>query len=256
MTDKAENERTERAQREQSPARTQIRSWAELRRAARNRVELRILLPLLLVSLGLWAFVEIADEVLEGEIRLVDQLILLMLRNPFDLSDPVGPPWLEEMVRDWSALGGMAVLALVTASATLYLLFTRRYASAALLVIAVGGSALLSVALKAGFDRPRPDLVPHAAEVYRASFPSGHAMVGATTYLTLGVLSARLQRYRRTALLIIALAVLISVLVGVSRVYLGVHYPSDVLAGWIAGAVWAQLCALAAWWLHLRRPGR
>ena len=113
--------------------------------------------------------------------------------------------------------------------------------AAFLVVVAVVGGMLLSTGLKLGFERPRPDLVPHGARVYTASFPSGHAMLSAVTYLTLGALLARVQERRRVKAFFIGLAVVLTLLVGVSRVYLGVHWPSDVLAGWCVGAAWAVL---------------
>ena len=112
----------------------------------------------------------------------------------------------------------------------------------------------LSTLLKIGFDRPRPDLVPHEAIVYTASFPSGHAMLAAVVYLTLGALLARVQPRRLLKLYLLGLAILLTVAVGASRVYLGVHWPTDVVAGWAVGAAWALLCWAAALWLQ--RQGR
>jgi undecaprenyl-diphosphatase len=222
----------------------------------RTHVEMRYLLALLLVAVGVWVFLELADEVVEGETRAFDEAVLLALRNPADPSDPVGPPWVEEMGRDLTALGGTAILALVTGGVVVYLLLVRRWALAWLVTLAVVGGLLLNTALKAGYDRPRPDLVPHYTELTNASFPSGHSMLAATTYLTLGALLARLQRRRRVAAFVMAMAILITALVGVSRVYLGVHWPTDVAAGWAAGAVWAVVCSVALWWLQQRRRGR
>lgn len=119
-------------------------------------------------------------------------------------------------------------------------------------MIAVAGGLLVSSALKSGFDRPRPDLVPHGAYVYTTSFPSGHAMMSAVTFLTLGSVLARSQRRRRLKVYLILLALMITLGVGVSRVYLGVHWPTDVLAGWTVGASWALLCWLTARWLQRR----
>src|SRR5687768_6639576 len=212
------------------------------------------LLSLAALSFSVWAFVEIADEVLEGDSLSFDRTILLALRNPDDLSDPIGPTWFEEVARDMTALGGHAVLTFVTLATLAYLVMTRKRHAALLVIAAVGGGMLLSTLFKLGFSRPRPDLVPHAARVYTASFPSGHAMLSAVTYLTLGALLARVQPQRRLKAFLIGLAVILTVLVGMSRVYLGVHWPSDVLAGWCVGAAWASLCWFVA--LQLQRRGQ
>jgi undecaprenyl-diphosphatase len=128
-----------------------------------------------------------------------------------------------------------------------------RKAHAALFVVAaVGGGMLLSTLLKMGFDRPRPDLVPHGALVYTASFPSGHATLSAVVYLTLGALLARVQPRFVLKFYLLGLAIVLTVTVGVSRVYLGVHWPTDVLAGWALGAAWALFCWAAALWLQRR----
>jgi undecaprenyl-diphosphatase len=157
------------------------------------------------------------------------------------------------MGRDLTALGGNAILTLVTVAAALFLWMARRPRSVALLVVAVAGGQLLSLALKSGFARPRPDLVPHETFVYTASFPSGHAMMSAVVYLTLGALLARVLPRGRMKLLVVACAVTATVLTGVSRVYLGVHWPTDVVAGWAVGASWAMGCWIAADALDRRR---
>lgn len=212
------------------------------------------LLSLGALSLFAWAFVKLADEVIEGETDAFDRTILLALRNPADLSDPIGPAWFEEAARDVTGLGGHTVLVLVTLASLAYLLMARKRSAALLLLAAVVGGMLLSTLLKLGFERPRPDLVPHGARVYTASFPSGHAMLSAATYLTLGALLARVEQRRRIKIFLLGLAVLLTVLVGTSRVYLGVHWPSDVLAGWCGGAAWASLCWFVA--LQLQRRGQ
>jgi undecaprenyl-diphosphatase len=212
------------------------------------------LLSLAALSLFAWAFVEIAGEVLEGDTATLDRAILLALREARNLADPIGPSWLEEAARDVTALGGHVVLTIVTLAAFVYLLMTRKSHAAVLVAAAVGGGMLLSTGLKMGFERPRPDLVPHAARVYTASFPSGHAMLSAVTYLTLGALLARVQPSRRLKAFLLGLAVTLTILVGASRVYLGVHWPTDVLAGWCVGAAWASLCWFIA--LQLQRKGQ
>ncbi len=226
---------------------------ADIVAVVRSRVEMRILLGACLLVCGLGLFALLADEVLDGDTHNVDQAILLALRSPTDPTDPLGPPWFEEIMRDLTALGGIAVLSLLTLSAALYLAMARRRRLMWLLLIVAVGSIGLNALLKAGFDRPRPDLVPRGMMVYHASFPSGHAMTAASIYLTLGILVARIQTQRRHAILVMATAIIVTVLVGISRVYLAVHWPSDVLAGWIVGSVWAIACYLAYWWLHCRR---
>lgn len=222
----------------------------------RERVELRLLIGLLIIGLGLWLFVELADEVNEGDTRSIDTAILLALRNPADPSDPLGPPWVEELARDYTALGGAGIVWLVTAVTCLYLALARRWATLLLILIVVAGSLILNQLLKAGFDRPRPDLVPHGMVVYHTSFPSGHAMLSASVYLTMGALLARLQQQRYQVILLMGTAILVTGLVGISRVYLAVHWPSDVLAGWVAGSIWATACWLAAWKLRQIRRAK
>ena len=212
------------------------------------------LLSLAAVSLFAFAFIKIAEEVLEGDTTTFDRALLLALREAHNAADPIGPSWLEEAARDITALGGHVVLTMVTLATLAYLFMTRKGHAAVLVVAAVGGGMMLSTALKLGFERPRPDLVPHAARVYTASFPSGHAMLSAVTYLTLGALLARVQPSRRLKAFLLSLAVTLTVLVGASRVYLGVHWPSDVLAGWCVGAAWASLCWFVA--LQLQRQGQ
>jgi undecaprenyl-diphosphatase len=216
--------------------------------------ELGPLLSFLALSLGAWAFFALAGKVREGDTAGFDRAILLGLRNPQNLSDPIGPSWLEEAARDITGLGGHTVLALVTLTVIAYLLLTQRRAAALFVLVAVGGGMLLSALLKLGFERPRPDLVPHGTRVYTASFPSGHSMLSAATYLTLGALLARVERYWRVRIFLVGTAVALTLIIGISRVYLGVHWPSDVLAGWCGGAAWASLCWFVA--LQLQRKGQ
>ncbi|WP_202389935.1 phosphatase PAP2 family protein [Parapontixanthobacter aurantiacus] len=197
-------------------------------------------------ALTIWGFIEVADEVVEGESHAIDSRILLALRNARDLSDPIGPLWVEELGRDFTALGGVGVLTLLTFSVAGYLWLIGKVRAMLLVLGAIGSGLLVSTLLKQGFDRTRPDLVPHDSLVYTASFPSGHSMMAAITYLTLAALLARVLPNRATKVYFLALAVIVTVGVGVSRVYLGVHWPSDVLAGWAVGASWALLFWLIA----------
>jgi undecaprenyl-diphosphatase len=215
--------------------------------------EIETLAALLLAAGSAWAFVELADDVLEGDTTSADERLLLMLRSATDPGDPLGPPWFEDAARDITGLGGAAILTLLTFASAAFLALQRRAHLALYLLAAVGGGALLSTLLKLGFDRPRPELVAHGQAVYTSSFPSGHSMLSAIVYLTLGALIANGQTNGAMRLYALGLAVLVAILVGLSRVYLGVHWPTDVLAGWSAGAAWALLCwALAE---RLRRGG-
>ncbi len=226
---------------------------AAWRRRPTTRAEVGWLLGLLAAAAGLLAFWGIAAEMLEGETGAFDRAAMLALREPGDPSDPVGPRWLEEVARDVTALGSHVVLTAVTLAVVGYLALDGRRRAALLVAASVGGGMALSSALKLGFNRPRPELVPHAVEVYTLSFPSGHAMLSAVTYLTLGALLMRVQARWRLRAYVLSLAVLTTLLVGVSRVYLGVHWPTDVLAGWCVGTAWALLCWLVA--LRLQREG-
>ena len=214
--------------------------------------EVAVLVALALAAAAIWGFAELADEVLEGTTRTFDEAILLALRSATDLSDPIGPGWLEELMRDVTALGGMGILTFITLAVAGYLALDGKRHAALFVLVAVGGGMLLSTVLKMGFDRPRPDLVPHEASVYTASFPSGHAMLAAVVYLTLGALLVRVQARRRLKLYVLGVAIVLTMAVGASRVYLGVHWPTDVLAGWAIGAAWALLCWAAALWLQRR----
>lgn len=214
--------------------------------------ELGILIVALLIVGGIWIFSELAEEMIEGETGSFDEKLIIAMRDPNDLTDPVGPKWLEELGRDITALGGVGVLTLLTLAVAGFLILDQKSRSAVFIVAAVGGGLLLSHLLKSGFDRPRPQLVPHGAYVYTTSFPSAHSAMSAVTYLTLGSLLARVHRRRRVKAYLILLALLITIAVGTSRVYLGVHWPTDVLAGWTFGVSWSLSCWLAARWLQKR----
>jgi undecaprenyl-diphosphatase len=231
-----------------------VRLWFRLRLN-----EVGPLISLAAVSFFAYAFVEIAGEVIEGDVTTFDQALLLGLRNPQDLSDPVGPTWFEEAARDVTALGGTTILTFVTVAVVVYLFMVRKSGSALFVIFAATSGLFLSNLLKLGFERPRPDLVPHATEVYTASFPSGHAMLSAVTYLTLGALLGRFQTSRRVKAFFLGIALILTLAVGASRVYLGVHWPTDVLAGWCVGAAWAAFCWFLALQLQVHgqveRPG-
>jgi len=211
-----------------------------------NRVEFPVLLAGLVIAAGLWGFEELMEVARATTPHAFDTEILLAFRQPGQPGIPIGPPWLEGAMRDITSLGSASVLILTTAATIIYLLLIRRPATALFVFVAVAGGQVLSSLLKVGVDRPRPELVSHLVTETSLSFPSGHAMLSAVTYLTLGSLAARFLHGRTTRIYVLSLAVLTTLLVGVSRIYLGVHWPSDVLAGWCAGFAWAMLCWLAA----------
>lgn len=222
-------------------------------RALVARLEIGPVIALLIAAAGLFAFVRLADEVGEGETHHFDEAILLALRNPLDPADPIGPWWVEAIMRDITAMGGTVVLTLITIVTVLYLAIDGKRGASLLVAVSVGGGTLLSTLLKIGFHRPRPDLVAHLVDVRTLSFPSGHAMLSAVTYLTIGVLVARVSPKRRIKVFVAAVALVLTLAVGLSRVYLGVHWPTDVLAGWSIGAAWAMACWLGA--IFLQRHG-
>jgi undecaprenyl-diphosphatase len=194
-----------------------------------------VLVALLIIVAGLWGFVELTDEVVEGETHAFDhRLIDLATRHE-------GPTWLQIMGRDVTALGGVAVLSGVTVVVAAYLALRRKYHLIVLLIVATAGGAALNSQVKHFVGRERPPeenrLVPEMSK----SFPSGHAMLSATVYLTLGALLASTVKERSLKAYFLGVAVFVTIVVGVSRVYLRVHWPTDVLAGWTAGFVWATL---------------
>ncbi|MER8864762.1 phosphatase PAP2 family protein [Mesorhizobium sp. M0751] len=219
-------------------------------RRLRNWLEFPVLLAGLVIAGGLWGFEELMEMARATTPHAFDTEILLAFRKAGQPDNPIGPAWLEGAMRDITSLGSASVLVLITAAMIVYLLLIRRPGAALLMFVAVAGGQLLSSVLKFDIDRPRPDLVSHLADVASLSFPSGHAMLSAVTYLTLGSMAARFLPGRTTKIYVLGLAVLTTVVVGISRIYLGVHWPSDVLAGWCAGFAWAMLCWLAARFLQ------
>lgn len=201
--------------------------------------EPKILSGIITASFALWIFVEIAENVVEGDARYFDTAILMALHR----SDFSNQDWFIEFVRDISGLGGLGVLTLLVSASVIFLVISNNLRTAIFVALATISGAVLSSLLKLGFDRPRPDLIPHLTHVYSASFPSGHAMVSAVVYLTLGTILTRIVSGFWAKVFIMAVVVLLTGLIGLSRLYLGVHWPSDVLAGWAAGAGWALM-----WW--------
>ncbi len=208
--------------------------------------DLYALVAVLLVIGGTWGFIQLLDEVNEGETQRVDEWAI---RN---IGGYDAPAWLDEIGRDLTALGGIAVLSIVTLAVGGYLLIEGKTRTLILLAVATIGALVLSFVLKDLIDRPRPELVQHRSYVMTKSFPSGHSMLSAAVYLTLGTLLARLTTRRILKCYYIGIAMLMTGLVGISRVFMGVHWPTDVLAGWTAGLAWAILCWVVARYLQKR----
>lgn len=217
------------------------------------RREITAVMALLVMAGGSLAFVELADEIEADESHGIDRAIMLALRTADDPAQPLGPAWLQHAMVDVTSLGSTTCLALLTVFTCGLLLLLRKRLEAVAVAVAVGGAAIVMSLLKDAFARTRPDVVPHLVEVFNESFPSGHAMVSAAAYLTLGTLGAHASG-QRTGTYLLGAAILLVLLIGVSRVYLGVHWPTDVLAGWSAGAAWAMGCWLVTVWVQRRSP--
>ncbi len=208
----------------------------------RDRAELALLSGGIGCLLLLVVFSKLASEVFAGETQSFDRRLLLALRDPTDPSQPIGPVWMVSVALDITALGSATVLGLTVFAVAGFLLLQGLWRRALFVTIASLGGWFINEALKELFQRARPDIVPHLREVMTMSFPSGHAMQSAVVYLTLGALSMHIAQRRLTKFFCMSVAMLATALVGASRVYLGVHYPTDVLAGWLIGLSWALLC--------------
>ena len=218
--------------------------WRRFRTLERR--ELMLLMLGIGVCLLLWGFLALASEVMEGDTTTLDTRILVALRKSDDPSRPIGPSWVENSLLDLTAIGGPTVLGLVVVAVVGFLVLQTRYHTAIVVLATAASGELVNSVLKNVFLRPRPDVVPHLRNVTTSSFPSGHAMESAIIYLTLGAMLMRLSERRITKVYSMGIAIALTLLVGISRVYLGVHYPTDVIAGWMFGFFWASLCWIVA----------
>ena len=212
----------------------------------RKWLEPKLLGLLAVASAVLWFFIDFSSEVIEGDTIPIDQAILLSFRAPDDPNKPLGPLWVSEFFRDISGLGGPFVLGLLILATIAFFLLRRQSRTAIFVAISSISGTVLSVLLKLAFDRPRPELVAPLTHASGNGFPSGHAMMSAMIYLTVGALIAQSTSEMRLKVFIMGVAVTLTGLIGISRVYLGVHWPSDVLAGWVAGSFWALLSWIIA----------
>jgi undecaprenyl-diphosphatase len=219
----------------------------------RDRKELAFLIGGLTLVLLLLGFASLSDLVVDGGTKDFDDRVLRALRQADDPSLPIGPAWLRGAALDITALGSASVLGLVVGAVVGFMLLQGLTRTAFLVFVASTGGLVLNSLLKELFQRPRPEIVPHLREVLTLSFPSGHAMTSAAVYLTLGALVMRVADRPVTRMFCMGFAMFLAGIIGVSRVYLGVHYPTDVLAGWLVGLSWALLCWLAERAIERRR---
>ena len=210
------------------------------------RTELLLVAGLAVIAAGVLAFIGIADEMSEGEAHAFDMAVLQALHpDAAHPSDPVGPFWVDHAAADLTAIGSVSVLAALSLAVGGFLALNRRRLEAGIIVLAFAGGLTLSEALKGVFGRERPPEIYRASEILNASFPSGHALLSAVVFLTLGTMLAQTIKGRAGRIYVMSIAIAVVILVGVTRVYLGVHWATDVLAGWAAGAAWATACWLA-----------
>jgi undecaprenyl-diphosphatase len=233
-----------------TPLRELMRS-AHLRRW-RTHIDLVVVIALFGVTALVFGFVELADDVSEGEVTF-EHALIFALREASTPDDPVGRGWIQQMWLNITALGSVTIVLLFSTIVVGYLAMLGEWRTAGVVVGGIVGAMLTSTLLKGVFDRPRPDIVPHMVDVASASFPSGHSLVSAVVYPTLGSLLTRLVEHWRLKIYFLAVAMLLTVLIGVSRIYLGVHYPTDVLAGWMLGLGWGIVCWLVLRTLQRRR---
>lgn len=217
-----------------------------------GRSEVILLASACLAVLIGYQFIELSDDVLEGDTRTFDRWAVRAFRTADDPTMPVGPGWVHEAGLDLTALGSHAIIVLVVAAVGIFLALQRHWRVMWLVLAASLGAMALSAGSKELIGRDRPEVVPHLREVTSPSFPSGHATLAAAVYLTLGAVLAQVVRGRWTRTYCLLLPMIIVFVVGLSRVYLGVHYPTDVLGGWALGLAWALVCWAVAHYLKER----
>ena len=233
---------------------TSSRTINFFRRALRIAgTELAAVSALFVVAAGLAIFANLAEDMREGEGQAFDQAVLSALRPHASLSDAWGPGWLEEAAGDLTSLGSIAVLTLFAMIVILFLFLQRKRLSALLLMVGLGGGVMLSEGLKSVFERDRPPEVYRAVETINASFPSGHALLSAVFYLSIAVMLTRAFPRRRFKVYVLGVGVSLTLIVGLTRIYLGAHWTTDVLAGWSVGSAWAMTTWLVAYAIERRQ---
>lgn len=214
--------------------------------------EIRIVFTILLMTLGLLVFLVITGVVISGNTRHFDELVVTALRQPGNVSKPKGPYALIGIMRDITSLGGATFVTLITLIVAIYLLLQKKRRSLMLVLLATLGGGLLESILKSLIARQRPGPLFQLMPEYSHSFPSGHSMMSAVIYLSLAVLLARIQKRRVIRIYVVIVALFLTFIIGLSRIYLGVHYPTDVLAGWSLGLAWASFVWFLSWKLELK----
>ncbi len=215
------------------------------------RAEFVALGALAIVTLGIMTFVEIADDMTEADGQAFDQMVLHWMQPV--AGAPRGPWWLHEAAADLTSLGGISVLTLFALVALVFLLILRKRLSAFLLVVGLAGGVALSEGLKAMFERQRPPAAYQAVETLNASFPSGHALLSTAFYLTVAVLLTRAFPKKRVKAWVLGVGITFALIVGMTRVYLGAHWASDVMGGWCIGAAWAMALWLVSYAVERRQ---
>ena len=209
-----------------------------------KRFEMAFLAAWFALAGSVWSFLAIGNEMHEGELTGYDRWVLEVLRLPGQPHKAIGPHWLMECMRDLTALGGITVLSLVTVLSVIALVGHGRRLQALVLAICVVLAQLSSGLFKDVYERLRPSYAIYGDLPASMSFPSGHSTVATATYLILAVIVSSIETNRSMKALSFAVAAFLSILIGFSRVYLGVHWPSDVVAGWCLGAAWALVAAV------------
>ncbi|HEX2964132.1 MAG TPA: phosphatase PAP2 family protein [Ignavibacteriales bacterium] len=213
--------------------------------------EIKIVFTILLMTLGILAFLVITGIVVSGNTRHIDEMVIQSLREPGSPSKPRGPYALIGIMRDITSLGGATFVTLITVIVAIYLILERKRRSLMLVLLATLGGGLLESILKTLIARQRPGPLFQLMPEYSHSFPSGHSMMSAVVYLSLAVLLARIQKRRIIRIYVVIVALFLTFIIGISRIYLGVHYPTDVLAGWALGLAWASFVWFLSWRMEL-----
>lgn len=194
-----------------------------------------LVVGVVVAAIATWAFGEFAETVMAGQTQAFDDSVLRWMGAHHTSA-------FDSAMLEITSLGTGIVVMMIVGVAALFLALTRHRYSAALLLAATGGGGLLNLVLKHYFERPRPHIFTWGTHVVSSSFPSGHAMSAAVVYSTVAYLAARLQTRTWERALTLLSAVLVIIAISISRVYLGVHYPSDVAAGVIIGIGWSAFC--------------